>query len=44
MNWIQNTVYHLFPLGSTGAPERNDFVSAPSHRFRDAAQLVALPK
>ena len=33
MNWIQNTVYHLFPLGSTGAPERNDFTSAPSHRL-----------
>ena len=33
MNWIQNTVYHLFPLGSTGAPERNDFTSAPCNRL-----------
>ena len=32
--WIQNAViYHLFPLGSTGAPGRNDFASAPSDRL-----------
>lgn len=32
--WIQDaTVYHLFPLGSTGAPARNDFSSPPSQRL-----------
>ncbi len=33
--WARDTVfYHLFPLGSTGAPERNDFAGAPSDRLR----------
>ena len=32
--WLQDTVvYHLFPLGSTGAPGRNDFVSEPGERL-----------
>ena len=34
-HWAQDVIfYHLFPLGSTGAPERNDFVGAPSDRLR----------
>ena len=32
--WIQDAVtYHLFPLGSTGAPKRNDFTCEPSERL-----------
>ena len=35
-HWAQDAVfYHLFPLGSTGAPPRNDFVSPPSGRLND---------
>ncbi len=33
-HWAQGAViYHLFPLGSTGAPERNDFTGEPSDRL-----------
>ncbi len=34
-HWARDAVfYHLFPLGSTGAPERNDFSGTPSDRLR----------
>jgi cyclomaltodextrinase / maltogenic alpha-amylase / neopullulanase len=34
-SWPRDAVfYHLYPLGSTGAPPRNDFVSPPSARLR----------
>ena len=33
--WAHDAIfYHLFPLGSTGAPTRNDLVSAPSDRLK----------
>ncbi len=33
-HWSHDAVfYHLYPLGSTGAPERNDFSSAPARRL-----------
>ena len=33
-DWTRSAVvYHLFPLGSTGAPERNDFAAQPSNRL-----------
>ncbi|CAA9573030.1 MAG: GH13_20 / GH13 / GH13_36 / GH13_1 / GH13 _2 / GH13_21 / GH13_19 / GH13_23 / GH13_16 / GH13 _26 / GH13_40 / GH13_10 / GH13_30 / GH13_17 / GH13 _31 / GH13_29 / GH13_34 / GH13_4 [uncultured Truepera sp.] len=35
-HWPRDAVfYHLYPLGSTGAPERNDFASAPARRLAD---------
>ncbi len=35
-HWADDAIfYHLFPLGSTGAPPRNDFVSSPSSRLND---------
>lgn len=34
--WSRDAVfYHLYPLGSTGAPERNDFVGAPACRLQE---------
>lgn len=34
--WSRDAVvYHLYPLGSTGAPERNDFTSAPASRLNE---------
>jgi glycosidase len=32
--WINNAIfYHIYPLGFCGAPEKNDFNSAPVHRL-----------
>ena len=33
-DWARDAFYHLFPLGSTGAPTRNDLASAPSDRLK----------
>lgn len=34
-DWINNSIfYHFYPLGSFGAPQRNDFTSAPVPRLR----------
>ncbi len=34
------TFYHIYPLGMFGAPEYNDFTSAPSDRMEDTMALV----
>lgn len=36
----EETFYHIYPLGACGAPERNDFHSAPGSGLKNLAQAV----
>ena len=41
VDWYRDaTFYHIYPLGMFGAPEYNDFSSAPSDRLGDTLALV----
>ena len=41
MAWYENTVfYHIYPLGLTGAPEKNDY-GEPVHRLNDLVPWIS---
>jgi len=40
-DWYKDaSFYHIYPLGMFGAPQHNDFASAPSDRLEDCQALV----
>lgn len=40
-SWFENAVfYHIYPLGYCGAPERNDFNSAPCNRLNEIGERI----
>ena len=40
MAWYEKALfYHIYPLGLTGAPEKNDY-AAPVHRLRDLDKWI----